>query len=147
MDLIDRKQSRERSWGLVFDAQGFGWSNIDIDFLLLIIKVLRLYMPWSVKYIIVYEIPRLMESIWKGIQPLIPEDGKKFVKVCNRKSICDFIDPENMPAVVGGLCKEQFVQIPDGCKSAQDAGYEGDDLVKVQKQFQRIMLSDKKLMI
>lgn len=104
-------------------------------------------MPCSVKYIIVYEIPRLLESIWRGIQPLIPEDGRKLVKVCNRKTICDIIDPENMPAVIGGLSKDDFIQIPENCKPAKEVGFVGDDAVKVQKQFEKIMLSDQKLMM
>uniref|UniRef100_T1JSN6 CRAL-TRIO domain-containing protein n=2 Tax=Tetranychus urticae TaxID=32264 RepID=T1JSN6_TETUR len=122
MDQMDQRFSRERSWGLVFDAQGFGWHNIDFDFLHLIIKILKYYMPWSVKYVIIYEIPWFLESIWKGVQHFIPEDGKRLIRVYNKKTIGETIDPMNMPQVIGGLSKENHIFIPEGVEPATVIG-------------------------
>jgi len=104
-------------------------------------------MPWSVKYIIVYEIPRLLESVWKGVQRFIPEDGKKLVKVRNKQTISEFIDPSNIPIAIGGVSTENFVKIPQGCKTCKEIGYVGDDMAKIEKQFEKMIIADRNLLL
>lgn len=150
MDLMDQRFSSERCWGLVFDAQGFGWSNIDFDFLHLIIKVFRHYMPWTVKYIIVYEIPWVLESVWRGVQHFIPEDGKRILRVYNKKTITEVIEPENLPALLGGLNKEEYIRIPEGCKPADEVGkielgLSSEDVNKIRKHLEKIISGDKEI--
>lgn len=147
MDLIDQRMAEERSWGMVFDGQGFTWQNIDFDFLHLIIKTLRNYMPWSVKYIIIYEIPRLLESVWRGVQKFIPEDGKKLVKVRNKQTISEFIEPSNIPKVIGGGSNEDFIKIPQGCKTCKEIGYVGNDMERIEKQFEKMIIADRNLLL
>lgn len=147
---MDQRYDRERSWGVVFDGQGFSWSNIDFDFLHLLIKNFRQYMPWAVKYIIVYEIPWYLESIWKGVQVFIPEDGKRILRVYNKKTITEQIPLENMPRILGGLSDEEVGKIPPGCRPAEivgkvELGLEKEDVIKIKKHLEKIMGSDERV--
>lgn len=150
LNLMDQRFDCERKWGVVFDAQGFGWSNIDFDFLHLLIKNFRHYMPWAVKYIIVYEIPWFLESIWKGVQVFIPEDGKRTLRVYNRKTISEQIALENIPKILGGLSDEEVVKVPQGCKPAEivgqiELGLSKEDVIKIKKHFDKLIGADEKM--
>lgn len=143
MDKMDQRFSRERSWGLVFDAQGFGWNNIDFDFLNLIIKILKYYMPWSVKYVVIYEIPWFLESIWKAAQHFIPEDGKRLIRVYNKKTIGETINPINMPKVIGGLSPDNHIIIPEGVEPATvigkiELGLNDEDVYRIKKHLAKL---------
>ena len=82
--------------------------------------VLKQYFPCGVDYILTYELPWILNAVWKIIRACIPDHSKNLVKCCDRKSIRELIDDDHLPDFMGGSCKQRYDEVPKGCLSTED---------------------------
>ena len=114
---IDTHSGQLFSWGILFDCTDIGFANVQIDLIRFLITVLKDYFPCGIKYVIVYELPWILNTVQKLIFAMIPDDCKHLIKFTNRKSITSIVPCENLPDYMGGTCKVNYKQVPMKCRS------------------------------
>ncbi|RWS22579.1 Motile sperm domain-containing protein 2-like protein [Leptotrombidium deliense] len=147
MEILDRKIEKERGWGIVFDAQGSSVSNIDFNLLIFLIKTVKNYYTWALKYILVYELPWYLSGAWKLALALVPEEARNLFRLCYKNDIKDVINAENLPDFMGGTCKRNYREIPEGAKPAEEIGklelgLTSDEVHKIKIHFEKYLCEE-----
>lgn len=117
IEKADSKSSQLLSWAIVFDCSDIGIANVQIDILKYLIHVLRDYFPCGVKYILVVELPWILNTAQKMVFAMLPDQGKQLVQFKDKKSITKVIHSDNLPEYLGGRCKLNFRTIPQGSRT------------------------------
>lgn len=78
---------------MIFDATGTGPSNCDIDMLLFLISTLKNYFPMGLEYVLVHNVPWILQYVWKLARMAIPPERRNLVRFSNDDNIVDYIDP------------------------------------------------------
>ena len=129
-----------KGMAIVFDCQDAGIGNADMDMLWFLISSMNKYYPKGLSYILVYELPWILNAVWKIARSWIPEEQRKLIKFANKEEIFDFIDKENLPDFLGGICPIDYRISPKGCPSAEDIakekGLSEKEIEKIRKTFE-----------
>lgn len=135
------KKAKGKGIVLVFDLQGAGLSNVDMDLLFFVITTLVNYFPKGLSYMLIHELPWLMRSIWLIAKQWLSEDHRDLVKFSDSKTICEYFDEENLPDFMGGTCKRDYRHVPENSITLQQAAKRWDldepELYKIRKRFAR----------
>jgi hypothetical protein len=88
---------------LVFDMTGFGVKNMDMGFIIFLIRTFEAYYPETLGRVLVHNAPWVFWGIWKMISPLLnPVVHKKIAFTKNKKELMEFIDAGRLPKNIGG---------------------------------------------
>lgn len=112
---IERAQ-RETNYDqltLFFDMAGAGLSNMDMDFTKRIIDTFKSYYPNSLNYIVIYDMPWILNAAFKIIKGLLPPKAVAKMKFLNCKTIKDIVDENNSLKSWGGLDTYEFKFEPE----------------------------------
>ena len=90
LERVDREDS-DGMVTIVFDCDGCGLINMDIDFVRYMIDVFKYYYPCVLNYILVMDMPWVMNAIWKIIKAWLPSVAVKKIKFVNRNTIDEFV--------------------------------------------------------
>jgi len=121
---IDQK-ANGNGWVLVFDCSDTTIVNADVDLLFFIINTLKNYFPAGLDYILVYELPWILQAAWNLGKTWVPPERRKLVRFANKNDITEFVAPENLPdCFPGGTSTMSYRTVPDGCPSAMAFGQE-----------------------
>ena len=142
MNKLDELGGRERSWAVLFDTRGAGIAQVDFDMLIFLVKTVKQYYPWGLKYVAIYELPWLLQGAWKITQNVLPEDATRLFKFYDRNSIKELIDVKDLPDFMDGECTDDYRAVPDGCQPAEvigqkELGLSSQDVKKVIKHFEK----------
>lgn len=128
---------------IVFDCQGAGYANCDVEFLQFLITCATEHAPIGLQYIIVYKLPWILNAFWSIAKKLLPAYLANRVRFCDEHSVREFIDPENLPDFMEGNCKRNYRWIPPGCPSvfklANAHGITDAEIQKILPQFQPLL--------
>lgn len=128
---------------ILFDCQGAGYANCDIDFLQFLITCATEHAPVGLQYIIVYKLPWVLNTFWSLAKKLLPAYLANRVRFCDEKTITEFIDPSHLPDFMYGTCKRNYRWIPPGCPSvfklANAHGITDAEIEKILPQFQSLL--------
>lgn len=128
---------------ILFDCQGAGYANCDVEFLQFLITCATEHAPVGLQYIIVYKLPWVMNAFWSLARKLLPTYLANRVRFCDENSIQEFIDPSNLPDFMGGNCRRNYRWIPPGCPSvfklANAHGITDEEIDKILPQFQPLL--------
>lgn len=128
---------------IVFDCQGAGYANCDIDFLQFLITCATEHAPIGLKYIVVYKLPWVLNAFWSLAKKLLPTYLANRVKFCDENSVRQLIAPENLPDFMEGTCRRNYRWIPPGCPSvfklANAHGITDAEIQKILPQFQSLL--------
>lgn len=128
---------------ILFDCQGAGYANCDVEFLQFLISCATEHAPVGLQYIIVYKLPWVMNAFWSLARKLLPTYLANRVRFCDENSIQEFIDPNNLPDFMGGTCRRNYRWIPPGCPSvfklANAHGITDEEINKILPQFQTLL--------
>lgn len=128
---------------IVFDCQGAGYANCDIEFLQFLISCATEHAPVGLQYIIVYKLPWVLNAFWSLARKLLPAYLASRVKFCDENSIIDLIEPNNLPDFMGGKSRRNYRWIPAGCPSvfklANAYGITDAEINKILPQFQSLL--------
>lgn len=123
----------------MFDCQGSGLANADIDMLLFVIATLRDYFPKGLSYILVHDLPWILKPIWHLAKTFIPEEYRQLIKFSDANTITKYVRRENLPDFLGGTCKRSYNTPPEGCARLEEAaklwGIEKPVVLKVVRKF------------
>lgn len=109
---------------IVFDCQGAGISNLDMDILWFLVSSLLNYYPYGMSYILVYNLPWIFTSAWNVVKGWLPSETREKIKFASKEQIFDYFDKENLPFYLGGTCKIDYHHVPKGCRSVKEHGVE-----------------------
>lgn len=87
---------------LFFDMQSAGMSNMDMDLIKRMVDTFKLYYPNSLNYIMIFEMPWILNAAFKIIKGLLPPKAVARMKFVNSKSMKEFISEDNMLKAWGG---------------------------------------------
>jgi hypothetical protein len=138
------KLAQGQGFAIVFDLTGLGYSNMDWGFLSFLIDFGRNHFPGSLKYILVYNLPRLLSYLQKGVFAMLPSEALGIIKFARGDEIFKYIAPENCPDYIpGGCCKKNYRKVAPGSRPILDVlthyGYGRDVCEKINQTFQKYL--------
>ncbi|XP_028967796.1 motile sperm domain-containing protein 2 [Galendromus occidentalis] len=95
----------------IFDSTDASYSSMDLEQIMFTIQIFNEYYPWALGYVIVYNMPWILKTVWSGIRSLIPADGADRFKFCNGDDIFEYIDRDNLPDFMGGTVRMPFKEL------------------------------------
>jgi len=101
MERIDR-QTGGGKMSLMFDCAGCGLGNLDMELIQYMIKVFTDYYPDVLNYILVFEMPWLLNAAWKIIKGWMPAAGVKKIKMLTKSNLHEFVAPDQALVAWGG---------------------------------------------
>jgi len=81
---------------LIFDFTDAGIMNMDLDVVRYIITCLSTYFPGILAYILLFEMPWLLSSVWKVIRSWLTEEQKKKILLVKKSEILTHISSEQL---------------------------------------------------
>lgn len=97
----------------MFELTDAGLSNVDMDLTKHIITTLKNYYPFSLNYILVYDLPWILNATFQIIKRLLPAKAVDRLRNINNKTIRDYIDDDNMLVPWGGKDDYEFHFVPE----------------------------------
>ncbi|KAG1654691.1 Motile sperm domain-containing protein 2 [Nymphon striatum] len=96
------KESNGQPITMIFDCVGAGLSNMDMDLMRFIVDSFICNYPFFLKYILVIEIPWVLNAAWKIIKLWLPKKSVDLVKFLNKKTVLQFVDASQLLECMGG---------------------------------------------
>lgn len=109
-----------RGTAVIFDLTHCGLQNVDPAFLFWLVYSFRNYCPKGLSYIIVYNLPWILNATAKLALSWLSSTNRKRLRFVSGEGIKDFIAPENLPDYLGGTCKLNYRQVPEGSRLAEE---------------------------
>jgi len=102
--LLERLQQEENGGkiSIMFDCASGGVRNMDIEIIQFVIQVMVQYYPDMVNYIIVFEMPWVLNAAWKIIKSLLPAPAAKKIKFTNKETLEEYVDKSEQLVEWGG---------------------------------------------
>ena len=90
LERVDREDS-DGMVTIVFDCNGCGLINMDIDFIRYIIDVFKYYYPFVLNYILVMDMPWILNAVWRIVKAWLPAVAVKKIKFVDKNTIDEFV--------------------------------------------------------
>ncbi|XP_013116417.1 motile sperm domain-containing protein 2 isoform X2 [Stomoxys calcitrans] len=98
---------------IFFDMDGCGLSNMDLEFIKMIIDTFKQYYPNALNYILVFEMAWVLNAAFKIVKALLPEKAVEILKIITKKTIDTYVDKDNCLASWGGNDNYEFTFTPE----------------------------------
>lgn len=96
LDRVDR-QTRGDGWALYFDCTDAGISNVDMELLKFVVQALTNYFVENCRYVLIFEMPWILSSIWKIVKSWLPQEHRDAVKFASKKEMSSFVEESQLP--------------------------------------------------
>lgn len=106
---------------IFFDMAETGLSNLDMEFTKYLIGLFKFYYPNFLNYIIIFEMPWILNAAFKIIKSWLPAKAIPKIKFVNKSNLKDFIDPNDILRCWGGTNDYNFVFVPEEQTSTENA--------------------------
>lgn len=108
MERLEREEHGK--WiSIVFDMRDTGMKNMDIDLISYVINMFKEHYPWILNYILVLEMPWLLNAMWKIIKNMLPEESLEKIKFVDKKGLREYVAEEQALKAWGGTDEYSFV--------------------------------------
>jgi len=101
LERVDREDA-DGMVTIVFDCAGCGLKNMDMEFIRYMIDVLKDYYPYCLNYILVLDMPWVLNAAWKIIRAWLPAGAVKKIKFVNKNTVDEYVHPEQKLLAWGG---------------------------------------------
>lgn len=88
---------------LIFNMSQCGLSNMDMEFVKVIINCFKFYFPNMLGYMLVFEMSWLLQAAWKIIKSWLSEAAVRKIKFVTKSDITDYISPSQLLTMFGGV--------------------------------------------
>ncbi|XP_005190834.1 motile sperm domain-containing protein 2 [Musca domestica] len=119
VERIQRERHLEKMT-IFFDMDGTGLSNMDLDFIKMIIETFKMYYPNTLNYILVFEMAWILNAAFKIVKALLPEKAVEILKIITKKTINTYVDKDNCLTSWGGNDNYVFSFEPEVRKPKQN---------------------------
>uniref|UniRef100_A0A1B6CK24 MSP domain-containing protein n=1 Tax=Clastoptera arizonana TaxID=38151 RepID=A0A1B6CK24_9HEMI len=111
-ERIERKDKGEQVT-IFFDMADTGLSNMDMEYTKYLIGLCKLYYPNFLNYILIFEMPFILNAAFKVIKNWLPSKAVQKIKFVNRSNLNDYVTPDQALRCWGGNDDYVFKFIPD----------------------------------
>lgn len=87
---------------IFFDMSESGISNLDMEFTKYLIGLFKSYYPNFLNYIIIFEMPWVLNAAFKIIKSWLPAKAIPKIKFVNKNTLKDYVDPNDVLRCWGG---------------------------------------------
>ncbi|XP_032587194.1 motile sperm domain-containing protein 2 [Drosophila mojavensis] len=101
VERIQRKDYLQKMT-LFMDMTNAGLSNLDLDFIKAIINLFETKYPYTPNYIIVHQLPFLLNAAFKVVKTFMPADALEILRVTTKKDIKQYVNQDNCLKIWGG---------------------------------------------
>lgn len=112
LDRIEREENGKKIT-MFFDMDGCGLSNMDMELIKYLISLFKLYYPFFLNYIIVYQMPWVLSAAFKVVKQLLPAKAVEKMKFCTKDNLKDVVATENALTSWGGNDDYVFEFVPE----------------------------------
>uniref|UniRef100_U5EYC4 Putative phosphatidylinositol transfer protein pdr16 n=1 Tax=Corethrella appendiculata TaxID=1370023 RepID=U5EYC4_9DIPT len=96
------RESNGDLFTLMFDMSESGFSNIDMEFVKYIIDTLKYYYPVQINYLLIQDMPWILNATFQIIKKLLPAKAVARLKFTSSKNISEYVDEKNALISWGG---------------------------------------------
>jgi len=89
-----------------------GLSNLDMEFIKYLIGLFKTYYPNFLNYIIIFEMPWVLNAAFKIIKSWLPAKAIPKIKNVNKSTLKDYVDPNDILVCWGGNNDYIFQFVP-----------------------------------
>lgn len=107
------RQDNGKPITVFFDMDGCGLSNMDMEYTKYLINLLKLYYPFFLNYIIIYEMAWILNAAFKIIKSLLPEKAVAKMKFLGKSTVKDFVSLDQALSCWGGQDDYIFSFVPE----------------------------------
>jgi len=100
---------------LLFDCRGAGLKNMDMEFVQFIIGTIKDFYPDPLNYILVLEMPWVLNAAFKVIKGWLPPAAVKKIKFLTKTNMNEYVSDENRLEEWGGTDPWRYVWEPETC--------------------------------
>ncbi|XP_071446671.1 motile sperm domain-containing protein 2-like [Hetaerina americana] len=94
---------------LFFDMADAGLSNLDMELIKYLIGMFKTNYPYFLNFILVFEMPWVMNAAFKIIKSMLPAKGVERLRIVTKQTLKEYVDPENALKCWGGKDEYEFV--------------------------------------
>jgi len=125
---------------VVFDCNGAGISNVDIDLLSFIVQTFSNYYPMLLESVVIYELPFILKYVFQLVQSWLPKEHRELLHSVAKEDINKYIASEELPDFMGGTNPLSYRNFPKTAPTAQELalqmGISDKDIDKLNKHLQ-----------
>ncbi|CAK9829257.1 Motile sperm domain-containing protein 2 [Anthophora retusa] len=96
------RQTNGNQISLFFDMSDTGILNMDMEFIKYLINLCKNYYPNFLNYIIIFEMPWILNTAFKIIKSWLPPKAIPKIKFVQKSNIQEFVDPNDVLTCWGG---------------------------------------------
>lgn len=100
-DRIEREENG-KPITLFFDMDGCGLGNMDMELIKYLIMLMKMYYPYFLQYIIIYQMPWVLSAAFKVVKSLLPAKAVERMKFASKDTLKDIVPPEQALTCWGG---------------------------------------------
>ncbi|XP_075228538.1 motile sperm domain-containing protein 2-like [Lycorma delicatula] len=98
---------------IFFDMQDTGLSNMDLEYTKYLIGLCKSYYPNFLNYILIFEMPWVLNATFKVIRAWLPAKGVQKIRFLDKKSLKEYVDPDQALISWGGNDDYEFKFVPE----------------------------------
>jgi len=108
--FLERLNREERGDQItvMFDCRGAGLKNMDMEFVQFIIGTMKDYYPDPLNYILVFEMPWVLNAAFKVIKAWLPPAAVKKIKFLTKSNMGEYVNDDNRLEEWGGSDPWQY---------------------------------------
>ncbi|KAK2708487.1 motile sperm domain-containing protein 2-like [Artemia franciscana] len=110
-DRLERES--EEKITVFVELTGCGIRDMDMDFTRFLVSCLQEYYPYFLNYLIMFEMPWILNAAWKVIKSWLPPKSQAVVKFLDPKSLPEYIAPDQALVEWGGNDAYTYRFIPE----------------------------------
>nr|CAD7398534.1 unnamed protein product [Timema poppensis] len=107
------RMDKGNSITLFFDMADTGMSNMDMEFIKYLIGLFKVYYPNFLNYIVIFEMPWILNAAFKIIKTWLPAKAVQKIKFVNKSTLKEFVDPDQALKSWGGNDEYVFSFVPE----------------------------------
>jgi len=125
--FLERLNREERGDQItvMFDCKGAGLKNMDMEFVQFLIGCMKEYYPDPLNYILVFEMPWVLNAAFKIIKAWLPPAAVKKIKFLTKSNMGEYVTEENRLEEWGGSDPWQYQWEHEGVENgAKEVAFE-----------------------
>ncbi|KAL1130852.1 hypothetical protein AAG570_012093 [Ranatra chinensis] len=107
------RQDKGNQITIFFDMADTGLANMDMEYTKYLINLCKLYYPHFLNYIIIFEMPWVLNAAFKIIKSWLPSKAVQKIKFVNRVSLKDYVEADQALKCWGGTDDYEFSFQPE----------------------------------
>ncbi|KAK9499411.1 hypothetical protein O3M35_002453 [Rhynocoris fuscipes] len=112
MERVERQDKGDQIT-IFFDMTDTGLANMDMEYTKYLINLCKQYYPYFLNYILIFEMPWVLNAAFKIIKTWLPTKAVQKIKFVNKNTLKDYVDSANALKSWGGLDTYEFSFQPD----------------------------------